>query len=324
MIALRLLRDGAVVRETVFRELPVTLGRGPECDFPILDASVSRVHARLDRDPSGTLVLRDLGSRNGLHVGPRRVESTAVAGRLQCLVGAAEVEIEASAGEITQEIRLHDWRRYERRRGPRDYLRYTLVGVLGWLAALTLEPAFWSPWEKGRGTALLGNVLGALVALPLLSTLLLVLLKAFGRRLRAADALETLSRVVWLLPSSGVLTFLAYYVLSSGGFAVVRGLLATAAAAWAAVSIAAVRRPGPSRLFRTLWAAAVVGIAAGLTLTARLTAQHGGQPDLDFHVQVPLSGWAGRTESLDAYLAHLTARAEEAATQAATQRAKEE
>ena len=41
----------------------VTIGRGPECDVVIDDASVSRVHARIDLGPPPTIC--DLGSSNG-------------------------------------------------------------------------------------------------------------------------------------------------------------------------------------------------------------------------------------------------------------------
>lgn len=321
MIALRVLRGGSVVREAVFRELPVTLGRGPESAFPIADASVSRAHACLERDVSGLLVLRDLGSRNGLHVGPRRVESVAVAGRLRCLVGAVEVEIEEAAADITQEIRLHDWRRFERRRGVRAYLGYLALGVLGWLAGVIAEPGFWSPWEKARGIAAFEQALGALVSLPVLSLLLLVLFRALGRRVRLADTLRALALLVWLLPLAQVLGFLAYYVLPSSALPPLRAALGMALGAWAAARLAAIRRVRPSLRLRVAWALAVVAIAAGFAFASRLSAQRAGQPDLDFHVQAPLFGYAGRAVSPDDYFAAFSAIATQAAEQAAAQRA---
>lgn len=322
MIALRLLSDGAVVREAVFRDAPLVLGRGPEADFPIVDDSVSRLHARLDRDPAGHLVLTDLDSRNGLHVGPRRVAKVALAGRLRCMVGGVEVEIEADPGDVTRELRLHDWRRLERRRGPRAHLGYALLGVLGWLATVALEPAFWSPWEKGRAVALLGHALGALVTLPLVATLLLTLLKAFGRRLRLADVLAALAGLVWLLPATSLLAFLAYYALPSATFSALHALLYPAAGAWAAAVVATLRRPAPSRRLRALCALAVLAVAAGFGLVGRLAAERSGEPRPDFHVQAPIAGYAGRAEPLDDYFAAVAAEAEAAAAQAAAQRAK--
>jgi pSer/pThr/pTyr-binding forkhead associated (FHA) protein len=44
--------------------LPVTIGRGSEADFRLLDRWASRLHCVLDRR-DGQVVVRDLGSSNG-------------------------------------------------------------------------------------------------------------------------------------------------------------------------------------------------------------------------------------------------------------------
>lgn len=54
------------------REVTV-LGRGPECDVPLRDSSISRRHARLRRCAGPVLLLEDLGSRNGTCVNGRPV-----------------------------------------------------------------------------------------------------------------------------------------------------------------------------------------------------------------------------------------------------------
>ena len=46
------------------RELWFTIGRAGECDLVLTDTTVSRLHARLDRDGAGWR-LQDLGSTNG-------------------------------------------------------------------------------------------------------------------------------------------------------------------------------------------------------------------------------------------------------------------
>ena len=320
MIALRLVKDGAVVRETVFRALPVTLGRGADCDFPIFDGSVSRRHAVLEREPAGALVLRDLGSRNGLHVGPHRVASVPVAALVHCLVGTVELELEPLRDGDTQEIRLHDWQNLERRRGARAHLRALALGTGGWLATWATEPSFWSPWEKGRGVALLSQALAALIGLPLVAVMLLVLLKAFGRKLRMADALEALARLLWLAPLANVVAFVAYYPLSSSGWGTLRGLLVLSALAWGTGALAAIRRPGASRLFRATWAATVLLLAAGFGVVADMSNDKAGEPELDFHVQMPLGSFAGRSESLDAYFTRFSETAQQAAAEAAAER----
>ncbi|HEX7500850.1 MAG TPA: FHA domain-containing protein, partial [Polyangia bacterium] len=48
------------------------LGRGEQCDLAIADDDVSREHVAFERGPQG-IVLRDLGSKNGVEVGGQRV-----------------------------------------------------------------------------------------------------------------------------------------------------------------------------------------------------------------------------------------------------------
>lgn len=45
-----------------------TIGRGAQADFVFEAPLVSRVHCRLTADPSGQLVMEDLGSTNGTSV----------------------------------------------------------------------------------------------------------------------------------------------------------------------------------------------------------------------------------------------------------------
>ena len=49
-----------------------TIGRG-QTDVVLHDADVSRLHAMLEIQVDGSVLLRDLGSTNGIYVGSKRV-----------------------------------------------------------------------------------------------------------------------------------------------------------------------------------------------------------------------------------------------------------
>ena len=151
----------------------------------------------------------------------------------------------------------------------------------------------------------------------------MILLKAFGRRLRMADCLRTLAQLAWLPLLLNVLSYLLYYPLSADAYGAARGALTMGFLAWGVGKTAATRRPGPTRLFRIAWGAAVVLLAAGFSMVAGMTSERTGQPQLDFHVQMPLGSFSGRSESLDAYFTSLSETAQHAATAAAGQREQE-
>jgi hypothetical protein len=312
VIAVRVLRDGSVVREALFPSLPVTLGRGPDCDLVLFDASVSRVHARLEAGESGP-VLRDLGSRNGLRVGPARVASAPVNGLLRCRVGLAELEIEALSEDATREIAVAEWDGLERRRTLLDHARHLALGVAGILAAELADPQFWSPWNQTRSVMLLGTTITALVALPLASFVLLVALKAAGRRLRFGDALHALSRVVWLLLLASAVGYVAYYLLPSGLHQALEQLIACALFVAFGLVAVSVGRRGPSRRFRLAWAVVLLALYVGIQATTQIAARRSGQPETDYAMQPPLLGWAGPSGDLAAYEGELKSTAEAAA-----------
>ena len=51
----------------------LVVGRAPDCAIWLHDANVSREHARIVREPDGMFFLEDLGSRNGVFIGGRKV-----------------------------------------------------------------------------------------------------------------------------------------------------------------------------------------------------------------------------------------------------------
>lgn len=316
MIAVRVLRDGAVLREALVASLPASLGRGPDNAFVIADASVSRNHACLERDADGGLLLNDLDSANGLFCGAARVKSVRIGAGLRCRLGAVEIEIEPVSEAPTLRLRPEDVRGLDQRRGLGHHLLYLGVGVLGLVAAELMRPGFWSPWQRSRVSELLGSVFAALLLLPLLAFLLFVALKAAGRRVRVADTLGALARVVWLAPLWFALSFAARYLLDSGA-----ATLASQAFAWAAVVaavafLACLRRTGRSRAFVAAWVVGVSVLWAGMGLTQGLAARRLGMPDNSYEVLPPVAGFPGVAGELEGYLDRVRAASERAAAAA--------
>jgi adenylate cyclase len=69
-----IMNPGALEEQTfVLPEGPVTIGRTPECTVCVVHKSLSRRHARLERE-GGRIVLEDLGSKNGTFVGAVQVQ----------------------------------------------------------------------------------------------------------------------------------------------------------------------------------------------------------------------------------------------------------
>lgn len=74
------------------------LGRSPECQVPLRDGSISRVHAKVERR-GDRLWLVDQGSRNGLWLAGQRVRELALGDLVEFKVGdvLARVRLDASA-----------------------------------------------------------------------------------------------------------------------------------------------------------------------------------------------------------------------------------
>lgn len=93
----------------------VTIGRGPECQLRIDDATMSRNHALLEIGER--LVLRDLGSANGCHVGGRQLapnESVAIAPGVVILLGGVTVVVQRGHSSTRlRHVRSHEY--YEAR-----------------------------------------------------------------------------------------------------------------------------------------------------------------------------------------------------------------
>src|SRR5688572_12330393 len=85
---------------------PVIVGRGPECAIQSKDQRVSRQHARFFVD-QGALWVEDLGSSNGVYVGPNKVQRAPVPTGEIILVGSLVIRLLPAGGTLPPPNGLH-------------------------------------------------------------------------------------------------------------------------------------------------------------------------------------------------------------------------
>lgn len=88
------LGDGTRVRLT---HTPFTIGRGPGNDLVVPSLAMSRQHAQIVSTPGG-LVMRDLGSRNGIVADGQRMTEVRLDPGMSVLLGDVTITVEALHG----------------------------------------------------------------------------------------------------------------------------------------------------------------------------------------------------------------------------------
>ncbi len=66
------------VKEILLGPKGATLGRSPDCDIVLDHSNISRLHARIFRDPFGRWIIEDLESQNGVLVEGERIKAQAI------------------------------------------------------------------------------------------------------------------------------------------------------------------------------------------------------------------------------------------------------
>jgi hypothetical protein len=320
VIVVRIRRDGVSVREAVFREGPVILGRSASSDLVLVDGSVSHSHARLEQDADGTWVLTDLDSRNGLRQGPEPQPTLRIEGPTLCRLGRAEIELEPVADTPTLELSARDLRVFDHRRGLLHHVLSLAMGVAGGLSETIVSAEFWSPWSDQRGVVLLSGALSLTLFLPILAGGLLMALRFSGRRLRLADTLRAVAWLTWLWPAMAVVSSVTYYVLPGGAQGLLEGLVPGLLIVISVVHVAALRRAPPGRTFRLAWAAGVTALLAGYWGSTAWSMKKMGSPDVDYEVQMPLGSVTGPVRPLEDYF-EAVSREARVAEEAAAKRA---
>lgn len=107
-----LARNGEVLHRHQAGALPIRLGRGYDNDYIIDDAYAAPNHAVIELDPEGRLVLRDLGTRNGVACKGRRVERVVLTGHLVVRLGHTSLRVRAADHPVAPELTdrtMHAW-----------------------------------------------------------------------------------------------------------------------------------------------------------------------------------------------------------------------
>ena len=107
-----LAENGEVQQRQRIATLPIRIGRGYDNDFILDDAHTAARHAIVEDDGAGGLLLRDLGSQNGvIHRGQRQLQ-VALNGNSVVRLGHTRLRVRASDHPVAPELSdttRHDW-----------------------------------------------------------------------------------------------------------------------------------------------------------------------------------------------------------------------
>ena len=160
-----LARNGEVLHRHRVASLPIRVGRAYDNDFIVDDDYAAAHHVEIDADPSGALVLRDLGSRNGVVHAGRRVQQLAMQGDTVVRMGHTSLRVRAADYPVPPEMvdrTMHGWEGLLP--GAAGVLLAAAVALLvAWL--LDAQPFEWLYYVQapawGIGAALLWSSLWA-------------------------------------------------------------------------------------------------------------------------------------------------------------------
>jgi len=107
-----LARNGDVLHRHRVDTLPITIGRGYNNDFILDDAHTAPTHAVVELAEDGALVMRDLGSQNGIVVHGKRQASVPINGTTVVRLGHTRLRIRDAAFPVEAEVAdttMHAW-----------------------------------------------------------------------------------------------------------------------------------------------------------------------------------------------------------------------
>jgi hypothetical protein len=114
--------------------LPIRIGRGYDNDVIVDDAFMAPHHALIEAEDGGALVLRDLGSRNGVVVKGKRRQNVALDGDTVVRIGHTSLRVRAASHNVPPELVDRTMHGFEG----------TLPGLVG--AVLTVMVSLFAMW----------------------------------------------------------------------------------------------------------------------------------------------------------------------------------
>ncbi|VXC78029.1 FHA domain-containing protein [Massilia sp. 9I] len=107
-----LARNGEVLHRQRALSLPIRLGRAYDNDFILDDEYAAAHHAVIEQDADGKLLMRDLGTRNGLNHGRKRVARLLLDGDTVVRMGHTSLRVRAADFPVPAELldrTMHGW-----------------------------------------------------------------------------------------------------------------------------------------------------------------------------------------------------------------------
>jgi MFS family permease len=107
-----LARNGDVLHRHQVNALPIRLGRGYDNDFIVDDIYCAPRHAVIESDPDGSMVIRDLGTRNGVIHRGKRWSSLVMSGDTVVRLGHTTLRVRAADFPVQPELvdrTMHGW-----------------------------------------------------------------------------------------------------------------------------------------------------------------------------------------------------------------------
>jgi len=107
-----LARNGDVLHRHRVDSLPIRIGRGYDNDYILDDAYAAAHHALVEAGEDGSLLLRDLGTRNGVVHAGKRSERLPLSGNTVVRLGHTTLRIRAADFPVPPEVRdrtMHGW-----------------------------------------------------------------------------------------------------------------------------------------------------------------------------------------------------------------------